>query len=85
MQEYVQIYLDAFGYTDTDFIPCEICQQKAVDIHHIKRRGMGGSNSKDEPENLIALCREDHVEYGDKKKWMQMLIETHERFMILRK
>jgi len=34
---------------------------------------MGGRKSMDFLENLIALCRECHVEYGDKKQWKEFL------------
>ena len=48
------------GYDETDWIPCEVCGAKAVDIHHIEARGMGGSKTKDVIENLMALCRSCH-------------------------
>jgi 5-methylcytosine-specific restriction endonuclease McrA len=38
---------------------------------------MGGSNTKDVIENLQALCRKCHLEFGDKKKWMDFLIDKH--------
>jgi len=51
-----------FFYLDeSDFIGCEMnCGCEAVDIHHISRRGIGGSKCKDYIENLAALCRECH-------------------------
>ena len=64
-------------YDITDYIPCEICNAKAVDIHHIDCRGMGGSKSKDTIDNLMALCRSCHVKYGDKKHFMEWLKEKH--------
>jgi len=37
---------------------CEACgSSQAVDLAHIKSRGAGGDNSK---ENTIYLCRRDH-------------------------
>jgi len=56
--------LDHFGYLPGDFIPCEVCGQKAVDTHHIEPRGMGGDpqKKKDVIENLQALCRSCHHE-----------------------
>ena len=51
-----------FDYGEQDFVMCEFCQQdRAVDIHHIQGRGMGGSKSQDFIENLMGLCRECHL------------------------
>lgn len=79
MKKHIQIYHDYFGYYPGEFIECEVCGRKAVDIHHIRARGNGGdpTGSKDKIENLMALCRTCHVEYGDKKQYMQMLINRH--------
>lgn len=77
MKKHIKIYLNYFGYTIADFIHCEICRAKAVDIHHIKARGMGGSKEADKIENLMALCRSCHIEYGDKKQYVEFLKEVH--------
>ena len=77
MKKHTRIYLDYFGYVLDDFIPCEVCSSRAVDIHHIDCRGMGGGKTKDKIENLMALCRSCHLEYGDKKQHMEMLVEKH--------
>lgn len=63
----------------SDFIECEVCKGKAVDIHHIDCRGMGGSKEKDTIENLMALCRNCHNIFGDKKQWIDFLIDIHNR------
>jgi hypothetical protein len=63
----------------SDFIECEVCKGKAVDIHHIDCRGMGGSKEKDTIENLMALCRGCHYIFGDKKQWIDFLIDIHNR------
>lgn len=62
MKAYTKAYYNFFGYSPGDFVPCEVCGGPAVDIHHIRARGMGGNplRDKDKPHNLIALCREDH-------------------------
>jgi len=65
------------GYDESDFIPCEVCKSKAVDIHHINARGMGGTGTKDTIENLMALCRTCHVKFGDKKKFIEILQDIH--------
>ena len=77
MKNHVRVYLEHFGYDLTDFIPCEVCGGKGQDIHHIKARGMGGSKTRDTIDNLQCLCRRCHLEYGDKKQWMDFLKEKH--------
>jgi hypothetical protein len=77
MKKHTKIYLDYFGYGIEDFIPCECCGTKAVDLHHIFRRGMGGSKEADTIENIMALCRKHHIEYGDKKQYIEYLKEIH--------
>lgn len=63
--EYKEVYIEYFGYSKEDWIACEVCESEAVDIHHIQARGMGGSKHRDVIENLMALCRDCHEEYGD--------------------
>ena len=77
MRKHTQIYLQGMGYKTTDFIPCEVCGTQAVDCHHIEARGMGGSKDKDTIENIMALCREHHIQYGDKKQYKDFLKEIH--------
>lgn len=54
MTKHCKVYMDYFNYGEQDFIPCEVCGAKAVDIHHITGRG------KDNIDNLIAVCRKCH-------------------------
>jgi 5-methylcytosine-specific restriction endonuclease McrA len=68
VQKHTKIYLKHFGYDISDFVPCEVCGSQAVDIHHIESRGMGGTKKIDTIDNLMALCRECHLELGDKKQ-----------------
>ena len=86
MKPLVKIYLDSMGYDESDFIPCEVCGLKAVDIHHINARGMGGNPSKDKDviENLQALCRECHTNYGDQRAYKQWLKDKHTLAMCTR-
>ena len=62
MRKHTKIYMQFFDYGEQDFVMCEMCQQdRAVDVHHIQSRGMGGSKEKDFIENLVGLCRECHI------------------------
>lgn len=56
MTPHCKVYFKHFGYTIADFIPCELCNSKSVDLHHIHGRGKG----RDVIENIIALCRSCH-------------------------
>jgi hypothetical protein len=79
MKKHTRIYLDYFGYCETDVIVCEIpnCRRLGVDLHHINARGMGGSKTKDVIENIMCVCREHHLEYGDKKQYKEYLKQIH--------
>ena len=39
MIKYKKVYLDALGFDECDFIPCEISGLLGVDLHHIIGRG----------------------------------------------
>ena len=56
MMAHTKIYMSYFGYGEQDFVPCEVCGAKSVDVHHIEGRGKG----MDVIENLMALCRLHH-------------------------
>lgn len=77
MKKHTKVYHEAFCIDPGEWIGCEVCDRTAVDIHHIHPRGMGGSNKKDTPENLQALCRECHSYFGDKKQFKRMLTTMH--------
>jgi len=84
MKPYIKNYLNFFGIYPGEFIPCEVCGASAVDIHHIKARGMGGSNNLNGVENCMALCRACHLEYGDKTDWCDMLQIKHRQRILQR-
>ena len=85
MKKHIDIYFEYFGYDKSDFIPSELSGKQAVDVHHIDCRGTGGSKVKDVIENLMALTREEHIEYGDKKQHIEFLRKKHLEFMKLHK
>ena len=75
MTNHCKVYMKAFGYSQADFIPCECCGTKAVDIHHITGRGEG----KDIPDNLMAVCRKCHsrAHEGDLTKGSMQYIHNY--------
>ncbi len=61
MRNHTKIYYNHFGLVEQD-IPLDEFeyvvndrQVRAVSVHHISKRGMGGSKEKDFIENLMAL------------------------------
>jgi hypothetical protein len=77
MKKHVKIYFDFFDLTGEEFIPCEICHSRAVDIHHINCRGMSSTKDKDKISNLMAVCRDCHIKFGDKKQFIDFLQNIH--------
>jgi len=68
MKNHTKVYLLAVYGELTHNCTCEICYVtehkvvRAVDVHHINPRGMGGSKDKDYIENLMGLCRACHLD-----------------------
>lgn len=84
MKKHTKIYLNFFDYDISSFISCEVCGKQANDIHHIEARGMGGTKQIDTIQNLMAVCRDCHIKYGDKKDYKEFLQDIHNYFISLK-
>lgn len=71
---YKTVYTKALGLTPGDYISSELSDRPAVDIHHIVNR-------ENRIENLMAVTREEHLEYGDKVEPMAELLTIHRQFL----
>jgi hypothetical protein len=80
MKPYTKTYLNHFGYTIADFIPCEVCGAEAKDIHHIQARSIR-KDLQNDISNLMSLCRSCHVYYGDKKQYKEFLQNKHNEIL----
>ena len=58
MQNHTKVYMQFFNYEEQDFIPCEMCGARAVDVHHLEKRN---NTKNDFIENLIGVCRSCHI------------------------
>lgn len=90
MQKHTKIYIDFFKPHDIENIPCEVCKNRAVDIHHIIPRSKFGKKTKDQQdsiENLMALCRfchdKAHAEVFKKYYLTQIHLKTIEKWKLL--
>ncbi len=81
MKAHIEIYLKAFGYDISDFMPCEICSQLAVNVHHISPRGRGGSKEKDYISNLMGVCMSCHNDCENHVYSKERQYEIHHEFM----
>lgn len=84
MQKHTRVYLDYFGYSGYEYLPCEVCQCHLTDIHHVVPRSKFGSKTKDQQdkiENLIGLCRPCHDKAHDGTYSKEYLTEIHNAFM----
>jgi 5-methylcytosine-specific restriction endonuclease McrA len=79
MKKHTKIYMKGNGFDTSDWIPCENCNNTAVDIHHITPRGIGGDplGHRDQLENLIALCRSCHIKAEMDKNFNNLLKEKN--------
>ena len=75
MKKHVKVYHDYFGYYYGEFIACENCSAKSVDIHHLTFKSELG---KDVIENLMALCRDCHTKAHESKEFNEQLKVIHE-------
>lgn len=83
MRKHIKIYHEALDipFTHGVYRRSELSDTQGTDIHHIERRGMGGSKSLDRIENLICLNTTEHIALGDKKQYKQMLFIKHYNFL----
>ena len=77
MKNHVRVYLKFWGYAvspmSQEKIPCDYCQKLNTEVHHISKRGSGGSRKKDTPQNLVALCRTCHTMADHNKEFNDMV------------
>ena len=77
MQKHTKIYMEHFSYGEQDFVPCESCGNRCIDVHHLDGRGPG----KDVIENLMGLCRKEHDKAGASPSYNEQLREKHLIFL----
>jgi ribosomal protein L37E len=85
MPNHTAEYLDFFGYSPREFIPSELSGLEATDINHIVPRGMGGSKTKDDPVNLMALTRPEHLVFENYPEYKEFYTKVHLSFIATRK
>jgi hypothetical protein len=56
---------------------CLLTGNPGADVHHIRGRGFDGC---DDPDNLMTLRPDAHEYFGQKKKYMNFLLEVKARY-----
>lgn len=80
IKNHVKIYLNHYNYGEEDIIICECgCGKIANQIHHLVKRGMGGSKTRDNIENLIALTMKCHEKADTDTKFNNKLKSIKKR------
>ncbi len=68
MEGYTKNYFEYYGFDISSFVPCRCCNNRAIEVHHIKHKSKFGKRLKwlqDMVVNLIAVCRECHDKAHD--------------------
>ena len=79
MKKHIKIYNNHFNIEIPTDAKSELSDAPGQAVHHIQRRGMGGSKDKDRIENLMCLTHNEHEFYGDKQQWKAFLYERHKK------
>lgn len=84
MKPYVRTYINALGLDSSEPIYSELSRDVANDIHHIEAKGMGGTSNPERNSifNLMALTRDEHEKYGDRKQYKRFLKMKHMEFLM---
>ena len=78
MKKHIEIYKSFWNpeLTISQTYQCCWCDSwEGGEIHHIEKRGMGGSKCQDRIENLVYLCRTHH-QIADNKTAFELLKDT---------
>lgn len=89
MKNHTKIYLSFMlneGGLDPHECVCEVCSKGGgsalnLDINHIEPRQSGGTKREENINNLMAMCRDCHLNFADKKHLKESLILIHRQFM----
>jgi hypothetical protein len=79
MQNHTKVYFNFFNYDSSDKIYCEMCNDIAVDIHHLERRN---KIKNDYIENLVGLCRDCHIKCNESSFNMYVRIKHLENVCV---
>lgn len=86
MKNYTKIYLTAINELTDDnnvFINCECCNGRASEIHHILNKNRLTEN-RNKIENIMAVCRKCHNDYGEINYLIPSLFKIHSKVLELK-
>lgn len=78
-------YMDYFDLSHDEYVPCEICGARGIQVHHISYRSHHGKKTLKEQENitnLMMVCYKCHKDIHDHNKYRRIdLQEIHDVFL----
>lgn len=79
--KHTEVYDSFFGTSPGNRV-CELTGKSPADVTHIHAAGMSADISKHRISNLMALCREAHLYFGDKKEYYEFLTIAHQDYIL---
>lgn len=77
-----KVYFEFFGIGFDERVMSELSGAPAVDVHAIQPTGRGGKIKEELIENLIAITRDEHNDFGGKKDFKEWLYYRHLRHIL---
>lgn len=82
MKNYTKTYLQYFGYSGHEFMPCEYCGGALVDVHHLVPKSIAPKHKVNLITNLCGLCRNCHDRAHREVEFNNQLKEVHRRKLL---
>jgi HNH endonuclease len=81
VKNYVKTYLKYFGFDESDFIPCEDCGARSVEIHHLEPKSIAKAK-ENLIDNLCAVCRSCHDKAHNSRAFNEELKLIHRKKLL---
>lgn len=81
MKNYIKTYMTYFGYSPSEWMPCEICGAGMVDVHHLEPKSIAKAKVN-LIDNLIGVCRDCHNECHNSRRFNEEAKLIHRKKLL---